>query len=52
MRYLRLIADGDLAALEACRAYHADLAALGITPHRPLEQDLILTDTTSTNRER
>lgn len=44
VQYLRLIADGQLEAAEACRSYHADLRRLVITPHRPLEQDLQLTD--------
>jgi hypothetical protein len=44
VRYLRLIADGETDATEACRSYHADLARLGITPQRPLEQDLELTE--------
>ena len=43
MQYLRLIADGRMDAAEACRGYHADLHALGITPHRALELDLQLT---------
>jgi hypothetical protein len=41
--HLRAIADGGLDAREACRSYHAELKQLGITPHRPLEQDLELT---------
>ena len=40
VRYLRLIADGELGAAEACRAYHADLERLGIEPRRPLDEDL------------
>ncbi len=44
VRYLRLIADGELDATEGCRAYHSDLRGLRIKPHRPLEQDLTLTD--------
>jgi len=43
VRYLRLIADGQVDAAEGCRAYHADLRRLGITPYRPLEHDLQLT---------
>lgn len=45
VRYLRAIADGDIDAGEACRAYHADLGRIGIRPHRPVEDDLQLTDT-------
>ena len=37
VRFLRAIADGEIDAEEACRAYHGDLAKLGITPHRPLD---------------
>jgi len=44
VRYLRAIADGGLDAAEACRSYHADLERLGIRPHRPLDDDLQLTD--------
>jgi hypothetical protein len=44
VRHLRAIADGELDAREACRSYHADLAALAITPRRSLEEDLQLTE--------
>ncbi len=44
VRYLRAIADAELGAVEACRAYHADLARLGIRPTRPLEEDMKITD--------
>jgi hypothetical protein len=40
VRYLRLVADGDLAADEAVRAYHGALEKLGIPPHRSLAADL------------
>jgi hypothetical protein len=40
VRHLRLVADGDLAAEEAVRAYHAALAKLGLPPHRSLADDL------------
>ncbi|MFM7137378.1 MAG: hypothetical protein ACKO1M_09980 [Planctomycetota bacterium] len=40
VRHLRLVADGDLAADEGVRAYHAALAKLGIRPHRSLDADL------------
>ena len=39
--------DGAVDAAEACRAYHDDLAKLGITPHRPLAEDLELTGTSA-----
>ncbi len=45
VRHLRMLADGDTDAAEACRAYHADLGRLGIRPHRSLDDDLALTDT-------
>ena len=44
VRHLRAIADGEIEADEACRAYHADLGALGIRPRRPLDEDLQLTE--------
>jgi hypothetical protein len=40
VRHLRLVADGDLAADEGVRAYHAALAKLGIRPHRSLADGL------------
>jgi hypothetical protein len=40
VRHLRLVADGDLAADEAVKAYHAALEKLGFRPHRPLADDL------------
>ncbi|MCS6849610.1 MAG: hypothetical protein NZ700_00395, partial [Gemmataceae bacterium] len=42
IRFLRLIADGEITAEEAVRAYHGVLQRLGIRPHRPLEQDMQL----------
>ena len=44
VNYLRLLADGQIDAEEACRAYHADLERLGLTPHRALAADLELTE--------
>src|SRR3989442_9335453 len=41
---LRLITDGKVNPDEAVRAYHGVLQAKGIRPHRPLEDDLKLTD--------
>lgn len=41
---LRLITDGKISPEEAVRAYHGVLQAKGIKPHRPLEEDLKLTD--------
>ncbi|HXG10814.1 MAG TPA: hypothetical protein VNK04_13735 [Gemmataceae bacterium] len=42
IRFLRWIADGEITAEEAVRAYHGVLQQLGIRPHRPLEEDLKL----------
>jgi len=42
IRFLRLIADGELSAEEAVRAYHAVLERLKIKPHRSLDEDMQL----------
>jgi hypothetical protein len=42
IRFLRLIADGEISAEEAVRAYHGVLQALGIRPHRSLDEDMKL----------
>src|SRR5262249_20463590 len=42
VRFLRLIADGEIAAEEAVRAYHGVLQQVGIQPHRSLEEDMRL----------
>jgi hypothetical protein len=42
IRFLRYIADGEITAEEAVRAYHAVLEKLGVRPHRSLEDDLEL----------
>lgn len=42
VRFLRLIADGDITAEEAVRAYHGVLQRLKIAPQRSLEHDLQL----------
>jgi len=39
------VADEEITAVEAVRAYHAALATLGLQPHRPLEDDLAITHT-------
>jgi hypothetical protein len=39
VRFLRWIADGEISAEEAVRAYHAVLQQLGIKPQRTLEDD-------------
>lgn len=48
--WLRRIVDGTVAPAEAVRAYHADLARLGLPPWRSLEQDLQLTSTAASYR--
>jgi hypothetical protein len=45
VRYLRAVADDEIAPDEAVRAYHGDLAKLGIRPRRSLEEDLQRTHT-------
>jgi len=40
IQFLRLIADGQIGAVDAVKAYHAVLGQLGIRPHRSLEEDL------------
>ena len=42
VHFLRLIADEQIAAEEAVRAYHGVLQQLGLRPHRSLEDDLQL----------
>jgi hypothetical protein len=42
IRFLRLIAEGEVTAEEAVRAYHGVLQHLGVKPHRSLEDDLKL----------
>jgi hypothetical protein len=42
IRFLRLIADGDLGPEEAVRAYHGVLQALGVRPQRSLDEDMVL----------
>jgi hypothetical protein len=44
VHFLRLIVEGQVAPVEAVKAYHAVLGRLGIRPHRSLEVDLKLTD--------
>jgi hypothetical protein len=39
IRFLRLIADGEITAEEAVRAYHGVLQRLNIRSHRPLAED-------------
>jgi hypothetical protein len=42
IRFLRLIADGEISAEEAVRAYHGVLQHLGIKPYRSLNDDMQL----------
>src|SRR5207253_8777108 len=42
IRFLRYIADGELGAEEAVKAYHAVLEKLSIKPHRALADDMQL----------
>ena len=42
VRFLRLIADEEITAEEAVRAYHSVLQKFGIQPQRPLEEDMTL----------
>lgn len=43
VQFLRLIVERAIAPDEAVRAYHAVLQRLGIRPHRPLAEDLLVT---------
>jgi hypothetical protein len=45
IEFLRRIADGEIAPVEAVKAYHAVLAKQGIKPHRHLRADLQTTVT-------
>jgi len=42
IQFLRLIADGEITAEEAVRAYHGVLQALNIKPQRSIEDDMKL----------
>jgi hypothetical protein len=42
IRFLRWIADGEIAPEEAVKAYHGVLQQLGIKPHRALDKDMEL----------
>ncbi|MDP0495554.1 MAG: hypothetical protein Q7Q73_05040 [Verrucomicrobiota bacterium JB024] len=45
IEFLRRITDGEVAPAEAVRAYHGVLQRSGISPARPLEDDLVLSST-------
>jgi hypothetical protein len=42
VQFLRLIADGEVSAEEAVKAYHGVLQHLGVRPHRSLQDDMVL----------
>jgi hypothetical protein len=42
IEFLKHIVDGVIEPVEAVRAYHAVLAKLGLRPHLPLDDDLVL----------
>src|SRR5687768_8910899 len=42
VKYLRGIADGQISAEEAVRAYHGELSRIGIKPYRGLKEDMEL----------
>ncbi len=44
IHFLRLIVDGVLGPVDAVKAYHAVLAKLGVRPHRSLDDDLKMQD--------
>jgi hypothetical protein len=44
VHFLRLIVEGQVGPVDAVKAYHAVLGRLGLRPHRPLDDDLQLTD--------
>lgn len=46
VKYLRLLADGQIQPIEAVKAYHGELQTLCIKPRRPLEKDLERMETT------
>ncbi|MBE9638610.1 hypothetical protein [Salipiger mangrovisoli] len=44
VRMMRAVADGEMGSEEATRAYHGVLQSRGITPSRPLEDDVQITE--------
>ncbi|MFV0360578.1 hypothetical protein [Tropicimonas sp.] len=44
VRMMRAVADREMDSEEAVRTYHAALAAKGITPTRPLDEDIAITE--------
>jgi hypothetical protein len=47
VKYLRHLADDEIQAAEAVRAYHSELQNQNIPPHRPLDEDLKITQPVS-----
>jgi hypothetical protein len=45
VRFLRALADGEITAAEAVRAYHGELERLKLKPYRSLKDDMELTTT-------
>jgi hypothetical protein len=44
MRWLRAVADLAVTPVEAVKGYHADLAEMGLTPDRSIDDDLRITE--------
>lgn len=44
VKFLRRVVKREVTPEEAVRAYHAELGKLGLTPHRPLEDDMLITE--------
>jgi hypothetical protein len=44
VRLMRAVADGEASPIEATRAYHGHLQSAGLTPDRPLDTDLEVTE--------
>tara|TARA_Y100001960_G_C14779357_1_gene885473 strand:+ start:5632 stop:6654 length:1023 start_codon:yes stop_codon:yes gene_type:complete len=43
VKFLRLLADSEIEPEQAVRDYHGELSNMGLSSHRPLEDDLVLT---------
>ncbi len=41
---MREVVTGTVGPEEAVRAYHSELEKDGITPHRPLDDDVVVTE--------
>lgn len=51
VRFLHAIANGQITAEEAVKAYHGELEKLKLKPHRPLKDDMQLTKTATSYGE-